>query len=97
MLLEDVFRMIDQLTPQQKQQVRQYLDAEQESLRAEIDALLASAQPTPLHAGTMDVDKLLQAAETMWAGLDENDIQAIIQAMNEEYIEPVDEDGFPLL
>jgi hypothetical protein len=88
MILDEVFKIIDQLTPAQKQQVKQYIDHQPDILRNEIDALLAAAQPTPLKAGTMDMNRLLQATHEMWDGLEESDIEAIVQAMNEEVIEP---------
>lgn len=88
MILDEVFKIIDRLTAEEKQQVKQYIDQQPDALRDEINAILATAQPTPLKAGTMDVDQLLQAAREMWDGLDEREIEAIVQAMNEEYIEP---------
>jgi len=51
-------------------------------LRDEINTILAAAQPTPLKAGTMDMDQLLHAAHEMWDGMDEREIEAIVQAMN---------------
>jgi hypothetical protein len=88
MILDEVFKIIDRLTPEQKQQVKQYIDQQPDALRDEINTILAAAQPTPLKAGTMDIDQLHQAAQEMWAGLDESEVEAIVQAMNEEYIEP---------
>jgi hypothetical protein len=88
MILDEVFKIIDRLTPEEKQQVKQYIDHQPEALRDEINTILTAAQPTPLKAGTMDMDQLLHAAHEMWDGLDESEIEAIVQAMNEEYIEP---------
>ncbi|MBL8161905.1 MAG: hypothetical protein JNJ61_07950 [Anaerolineae bacterium] len=87
MLLDDVFKLIDQLTPDQKRQVRQYIDDQQALLLADIREILASAQPIPLYAGTMDMNKLRYATQSMWAGLDETEIEAIVQSMNEEFLE----------
>lgn len=87
MILDEVFKIIDRLTPMQKQQVKQYIDYQPDMLRDEIDTILATAQPTPLKAGTMDMDQLLHAAHEMWDGLDESEIEAIVQAMNEEVVE----------
>ncbi len=50
MILDDVFKIIDRLTPEQKQQVKQYIDQQPDKLRAEIDTTLSAAQPTPLEA-----------------------------------------------
>ena len=88
MILEKIFKIIDRLTPEQKQQVKHYIDQQPDMLRDEINTILASAQPTALKSGTMNVDQLLHAAHAMWDGLDEGDIEALIQAMNEEYVEP---------
>lgn len=87
MILDEVFKIIDRLTPEQKQQVKQYIDQQPDLLRDEINTILAAAQPTPLKAGTMDMDQLLHAVQKMWDGLDEPEIEAIVQAMNEEYVE----------
>jgi hypothetical protein len=88
MILDEVFKIIDRLTPEQKQQIKQYIDHQPDVLKNEIDTMLETAQPTPLKAGTMDMDRLLHAAHEMWDGLDEREIEAIVQAMNDEYIEP---------
>ncbi len=32
------------------------------------------------------MDRLLHAAHEMWDGLDETEIEAIVRAMNEEYV-----------
>lgn len=88
MILEDVFKIIDQLTPKQKQQVKQYIDHQPDTLKDEIYQILSTAQTIPLQAGTMDMNLLLHAVHNMWDGLDENQIDAIVHAMNEEYIEP---------
>lgn len=92
MILEDVFKLIDQLTPEEKRQVSAYIErAQQAALRQQIDAILESAPPPNLVAGTMDIDRLMDAVQGMWAGLDEDEIGAIVQAMNEEYIDSDDE------
>ncbi len=88
MTLTDVYRMIDQLTPQQQQQVRAYIEQQQVTLRQEIDAIIQNAPSPKLQSGTMDADRLQQAVEGMWAGLNADEIGAILQAMNEEFIEP---------
>jgi hypothetical protein len=88
MILERIFKIIDQLTPEQKQQVKQYIDQQPDTLHTEINAILATAQPIPLQAGTMKIDQLLVAAQEMWTGLDEAEIETIIQTMNAESIEP---------
>jgi phosphoserine phosphatase len=88
MMLDDVFKMIDQLTPDERQQVKEYIEYPPQTLQEKIDAILATAEPTELQAGTMDIDKLMEAARAMWEGLTEEEIEAIVQSMNEEYIQP---------
>lgn len=34
------------------------------------------------------MDQLLHAAHEMWDGLDKSEIEAIVQAINEEYVKP---------
>lgn len=57
-------------------------------LIVEIESLLEQAQPVSLQAGTMNVDRLAAALESMREGLNEADLQEIVTAMNEEYLEP---------
>jgi len=45
----------------------------------------------------MDIDALLEAARAIRQGFTDEEWGKVEQSMNEEYIEPVDEDGFPLL
>ena len=46
--------------------------------------------------GTMDIDAILGGIEIMRQGLTENQFNEMIDAMNEEYIEPVDESEWTL-
>lgn len=86
-MLDDVFKMIDRLTPQEKLQVKQYIeDQPDESLLERINEILATAEPTELRAGTMDVEKLIEGTRLMWEGLSAEEIEAIVQSMNEEYV-----------
>ncbi|MDZ4672392.1 MAG: hypothetical protein SH821_16140 [Phototrophicales bacterium] len=59
----------------------------QEHIQAEIQAIISQAEPVELQAGTMDVDKLMEAIVAMREGLSEAELEAIIADMNEEYIE----------
>lgn len=54
----------------------------EQTLEDEVNTILASAQPVTLKVGTMEINQLLRAAHEMWDGLDELDIAAIIDAMN---------------
>ncbi|MBZ0321179.1 MAG: hypothetical protein K8L91_32495 [Anaerolineae bacterium] len=62
-----------------------------QTLILEIESLLEQAQPVSLKAGTMNVDQLASAFESMREGLSEADLQEIVAAMNEEYLEPTHE------
>ena len=59
----------------------------QPHIQAEIQAIISQAEPVELQAGTMDVDKLMEAIIAMREGLSKSELEAIIADMNEEYIE----------
>lgn len=80
--LQAVKDAVDQLSPEERSELRAYLDEHNAS------------QPV-LRAGTMNVDALLQAAKAIREGFSDAEWDEIESAMNDEYIEPVDEDGFP--
>lgn len=80
--LQEVKEAIDYLSPEERAELRAYLD-ERETIT--------------LRAGTMNIDTLLEAVRKMHKGITESEWDEIEQAMNQEYIEPVDDDGFPLL
>lgn len=86
--LNDVYKISDQLTTEQQEQVRAYIEQQQSTLRREINAILQDAPAPELPSGTMDADKLMRAVEGMWVGLGDHEIEAIVQAMNEETIKP---------
>jgi hypothetical protein len=60
-------------------------------LREEIDLRTTQGD---LHAGTMNVDALLRAASELTEGLSEAEIEVMIAAMNEEYVEPADDEAW---
>jgi uncharacterized protein YeeX (DUF496 family) len=78
MTLREVIKALDDLSDEELNELRREIDlrTEQEELRS----------------GTMDVDALLRAAADLTDGLTQDEIDAMVAAMNEEYIEPVDED-----
>jgi uncharacterized alpha-E superfamily protein len=82
--LQEVKQAVDHFSPEEVRELRAYLDAQS---NAEI----------VLRAGTMDIDALLDAARAIRAGITDEEWQAIENAMSEEYIEPIDDDGFPTL
>lgn len=77
MTLDDVIKLLDDLS-----------DAELRTLRQAIDL---RTEPEALRAGTMDVDALLSAAAELTDDLTESEVEEMVAAMNEEYIEPVDD------
>ena len=80
--LQEVKVAIDHFSPEERAELRAYLD-EHEMIT--------------LRAGTMDVDILLEAARKIREGFTDEEWHEVEQAMNEEYIEPVDDEGFPKL
>jgi hypothetical protein len=71
MTLQELIQAVEQLTPQERRELRAYLDEHQ-------------AGPLGLMSGTMDVDMLLEAAQVMRAEMDENAFNEMIAAMNAE-------------
>ena len=82
--LQEVKEAIDHLSPDERAELRVYLDER-------------GTAATPLRAGTMNVDALLEAARAIREGFTDDEWNEVERAMNDEYIEPVDEDGFPIL
>ena len=82
MTLQELFKTIDRLSPAERAQLRDYIDRH-------------DTEHTQLKTGTMDVDVLLEAVRSIRADMDEAEFEAMLDAMNEEYIEPVDDDGWP--
>jgi hypothetical protein len=77
-MMQDVFKVIDRLSPDELRLLREYIDTREQQVQ--------------LRAGTVDMDKLLSALEELRAGLSEAESAEIERAMNEEYIEPLDID-----
>jgi uncharacterized alpha-E superfamily protein len=84
MTLQAVKEVVDQLSPAERAELRDYLEEQ-------------TVDVSMLRPGTMDVDALLEAAREIREGFSKEEWEEIVAAMNEEYIEPVDEDGMPLL
>lgn len=84
--LQDMKKAVDTLSPAERDELREYL--EQQTLKHEIEILLAKEPPETLQAGTLDMARLREATEGMWHGLDEAAIHAIVTAMIEKDIKP---------
>lgn len=63
-------------------------DVGSSGLMAEIEALIAAAPPPRITPPRLPVSGLGEALQKMWEGLSDEAVQAIVAAMNEEYIEP---------
>lgn len=81
--LQDVKQAIDQFSLEELRELRAYLDG-------------LTTGEFPLRAGTMDVDALVEAANALREGVSPQVWEEMLQAMNENYIEPLDDDGFPI-
>lgn len=78
MMLTAVMKAVDQFSPDQLRQLRQYINQREQHIE--------------LKAGTLNMDDLLEGLEVMRAGLSNAKFREIERAMNEEYIEPLDHD-----
>lgn len=80
--LADIKQAVDKLTHEERVELRAYLDRQQDDLTQEIDAILETAPSPQLTPGTMDASRLEHAISGMWSGLDEDEVEAVVQAMN---------------
>ena len=83
MNLHDIITAVQTLPPHQLEQLRQYID--------ELDV----HAPVP-PAASLDMDALRSAIARMREGLSADEIEAIAEAMEAEYIEPVSDDEWDL-
>ena len=84
MTLQAVKAAVDQLSSAERAELRDYLEE-------------GDSSPQELRAGTMDIDALTAAARLIREGFSDEEWEQVVAAMNEEYIEPVGDDGFPVL
>ncbi len=83
MTLQTVKKLVDTLSAEEQAELRTYLDQK--------TSAGTSLSPT-------ERAKQLNAAFAEFReGLSSDELNAIAEAMNEDYIEPVDDEGFPLL
>lgn len=76
MTLTEVIKVVDEFSADQLRQLREYIQQREQQIE--------------LKAGTLNMDELLEGLEEMRAGLTDEQFREIEQAMNEEYIEPLD-------
>ena len=58
-----------------------------EELPRQLDEIFRDAEPVKLVPGTMDVEKLEAAMESIRNSFTKEELDEVVQAMNEEYIE----------
>jgi len=76
MVFTEVIKAVDQFSPDQLRQLREYIQQREQQIE--------------LKAGTLNMAELLEGLEEMRAGLTDEEFREIERAMNEEYIEPLD-------
>ena len=81
MTLDELIKAVDTLSSEEFRQLRNYVN--QRHVHEQVD--------TELRAGTMNVDALMRAVDQIREGLTEEEIETMVAAMNEEYVEPFDE------
>jgi hypothetical protein len=81
MTLQDVIRAVDRLSPEERRELHQYLELRESTERAAQELLPQER-----------AQRLREGFAQLRAGLSQADLEKITEAMNAEYIEPVDED-----
>ncbi|NJL53810.1 MAG: hypothetical protein HC876_23300 [Chloroflexaceae bacterium] len=79
MVFDDVKKAVDRFSPEELRRLREYIENREQTLK--------------LQPGTVDMDSLLTALEDIRAGLSDEEFAEIERAMNEEYIEPLDDEA----
>jgi hypothetical protein len=77
MVLSDVLKIVDRFSKEDLRQLREYIEGRE--------------QEQEVIAPTFDLQALLSGLEEMRAGITEAEFHEIERAMNEEYVEPLDE------
>jgi uncharacterized alpha-E superfamily protein len=85
MTLQAVKEVVDQLSPAERAELLRYLEEEV--------SILLPKYPLSAEERIQNMD---EAARAIREGFTDAEWEEVVAAMNEEYIEPVDEDGFPL-
>jgi len=75
--LQEIKVVIDQLSPEDKAALQDYLAQERKTNQS-------------VQAGKMNLDALLEAAQAIRDEMSQEDFDQMIEAMNTEYIEPLD-------
>lgn len=80
-ILQEVMKVIDQLSPQELRELREYIEQREGTNR-----------PVPELTPEERARRLDEAFEQLRAGLTQAQLDEMTEAMNTEYIEPFDED-----
>ena len=84
MTLQELFRAVDRLSPNEQNELRNYLNRLQND-------------PSDVMSPAERAQRLDAAFDAFRIGLDDATLDEIVNAMNDDYIEPIGDDGFPLL
>jgi|GEM_PF-7082670 len=94
MTLQELLEAIDDLSMEDVQKVQEHIAKRNQSemiqanWQHQIDAILANVTPVHLPSGTMNVEKLETAIQSIREGLTQDTLNAIADAMDEEFIKP---------
>jgi hypothetical protein len=83
MTLKEIIQLVDQLSPEEKNELVAYL-------------VQLPKQTPALHAGTMDIDALLPIFRDMRSEMGNEAFEEMLEDMNMDYIEPFDENEFDI-
>ncbi|MCU0499524.1 MAG: hypothetical protein MUF87_19415 [Anaerolineae bacterium] len=78
MVFTEVIKAIEEFSADQLRQLREYIQQREQQIE--------------LKAGTLNVDELLEGLAEIRSGLSDEQFSEIERAMNDEYIEPLDND-----
>jgi uncharacterized radical SAM superfamily Fe-S cluster-containing enzyme len=108
MTIQDILTIIDTLPDDEIAQIKQHIRQREQRhqitpeemqaiwaqphIQAQIQEIVSHAKPLVLTPNTMDADGLEVAFKRMREGLSEEELDDIVTAMNEEYIEELDDD-----
>ena len=81
MTFDELLKAVDGLSPDERQRLRDYINRHESG----------QLQETPVEAGVLDIDSLFRAFDEIRAGFTKEELAEVIEAMNAEYIEPLDE------
>lgn len=79
--LQDVIKAVDQLSPDERRELREYLD-QRESVPQPVQELTPEER----------IRRMDEAVKAIREGMTQAELEDMIAAMNEEYIEPVDDE-----